>query len=385
MNDLEKFKITYKYDINKFITTEKKFSGIFTTLYECSSKMLSIILNIMHSTGPIIVYSNYVFMEGLQIFKIYLRYCGFFYYKDNDTKKNFNYAEFTGNTDINIKNELRPILNNSNNKFGEYIKILLISPSGTEGLNFIRNVRQVHIMEPNWNEVRITQLIGRAIRRCFHKDLPLEERYVDIYRYHSIKADKQMTTDTYIFEMAKSKDNLIKSFTDAIKEVAIDCNLNKEHNMINESYKCFQFNQESLFEKQIGPAYKAHIEDDLLLNNGLNSKNTIIKKIKAYKIKAVINLSKNNNIENPVLPRDPSHLSKDTKPVDPDLASDGSPLFKGNTNETKDYWYDPNTNIVYDIDLFYPIGKIYVDNNNIPKKLDTSTFIINYVLPIPLL
>ena len=35
---------------------------------------------------------------------------------------------------------------------------MMISPAGAEGIN-LNNVRQVHILEPYWNEVRIEQKI----------------------------------------------------------------------------------------------------------------------------------------------------------------------------------------------------------------------------------
>lgn len=41
-------------------------------LYMCSPKFVTCIFNIFKSKGPVLVYSNYVAMEGLQIFKIYL-------------------------------------------------------------------------------------------------------------------------------------------------------------------------------------------------------------------------------------------------------------------------------------------------------------------------
>ena len=49
------------------------------------------------------------------------------------------------------------------------------------------NVKQVHVLEPYWNEVRIEQVIGRAVRQCHHKDLPLKERTVDVFRYKMIR------------------------------------------------------------------------------------------------------------------------------------------------------------------------------------------------------
>ena len=42
-------------------------------------------------------------------------------------------------------------------------------------------------MEPYWHRTRIDQVIGRAIRICSHKDLPIEERHVDVFLYLSIQ------------------------------------------------------------------------------------------------------------------------------------------------------------------------------------------------------
>ena len=85
---------------------------------------------------------------------------------------------------------------------------------------------------------------------------------------------------------------LIQSFLDAIKEVAVDCALNKNHNTISNDYKCFQFNQDSLFEKYVGPAYKENINDDMKINNGSNNISSKTIRIKAREIKAVKLLTK---------------------------------------------------------------------------------------------
>ena len=54
-------------------------------------------------------------------------------------------------------------------------------------------------------------------------------------------------------------------------------------------------------------------------------------------------------------------------------------------SEPKNYWYNPDTLVVYDLDLLYPIGKVSVDDEQIPRKLDSNTYIIDKVIPIPLL
>ena len=63
---------------------------------------------------------------------------------------------------------------------GEMIKLLMLTKSGAEGLD-LKHVRQVHVMEPYWHEVRIQQVIGRAIRLRSHKDLPdAEQTVIDV-------------------------------------------------------------------------------------------------------------------------------------------------------------------------------------------------------------
>lgn len=356
IDDLKKFSEKYKNDFWKYNNAEKKKSNLYTAMFISSAKMLNIIFNIMSSPGPVLCYSNYVLMEGLEIFKIYLKYFGFYaFMKDKRIRKGqVGYVEFHGG----IKDQAERYLgmkefNKSENKYGELLKIILISPAGSEGLS-LRNVRQVHIMEPYWNEVRITQMIGRAVRQCSHDDLPMEDRKVNIYRYKSVrsKGDK-WTTDQYIEDKARSKAGLIESFTNAVKEVAIDCILYKNHNMLEEEYKCFKFEEPTLFDKHVGPSYKEDIYDDMKYDNGSNSTRALSLKIKVLKIKAVKLLS---NPEE----EGPAQYSK------PDY-----------------YWYYQKSGVVYDYDLHYPIGKVGFTDENIPMKLDKDTYIIIYTIPIP--
>ena len=48
---------------------------------------------------------------------------------------------------------------------------MIISSAGAEGIS-LTGVRQVHIMEPFWNFIRIGQVFGRAIRMGSHLDCP---------------------------------------------------------------------------------------------------------------------------------------------------------------------------------------------------------------------
>ena len=64
----------------------------------------------------------------------------------------------------------------------------MISSAGSEGLD-LKNIRQIHIMEPYWNEVRVKQVIGRGVRNNSHKDLPPKDRNVTVFRYFSVLSE----------------------------------------------------------------------------------------------------------------------------------------------------------------------------------------------------
>jgi hypothetical protein len=210
-------------------------------------------------------------------------------------------------------------------------------------------------------------MVGRGIRQCSHKDLPQEERHVDIFRYRSFKnnvitkeivegqvvrqekivvEDKNelKTVDLEIENLARFKNNLIQSFLDTIKESAIDCELNKNHNMMASKYRCFKFNEISLFDKNIGPAYKEDMFEDMKNDNGSNSTKTVTIKVKAIKINGVIQI--------------------------------------GEKKDTSTYWYCPESGVVYDFDLNYPIGKVKQDADGIVEKIDKDTYVID-IIPIP--
>ncbi len=341
-NDIESYinsNITYE-EFNKDL---KKKSLVYNLLYNCSTKYVCAALTILRNPGTGLVYANYVKVEGLEMFKIYLSYFNF------GTNKKYNYVEFHSEVgDIKQRYEGMKLFNNINNIDGSKYKLILISAAGTEGLN-LKNTRHVHILDPYWNETRIIQVIGRAIRLCSHVDLPIKDRKVNIYRYHSIyKKSNKKLVDHSIECVAKKKHEIENSFLEAIKEAAIDCALYKNHNMLTINYNCFQFNENSLFDKYIGPAYRKDINQDIDFENGLNSNKYQVLTIKVKKIKAVKILS-----------------------IDP---------IKYSVPE--DYLYNKKTNVVYDIDLHFAIGKIAI-KNNIPEFFKDNIYIIDKVIPIP--
>lgn len=318
--------------------------------------MTAIIFMSYISPGKVMIYTNYVIMEGIDILKLYFRLIGYKNYKQASEGKGF--CEYHGNIDFKDRIKIKNDFNDDNNVYGNKCKIIMISPSAAEGIQLL-NIRQIHIIEPYWTEVRIDQVIGRGIRQCSHRQLPMEERIVDVYRYKVIKPkilDPDDTisysTDQHIEDQAKAKANLIESFLSAMKESAVDCELFKNHNMMAQSYHCFKFPENIIKSKNIGPAYKEDIKDDTKYDSGLNAKNSKIERIKVIKINAVY-------IE---------------------YYQDSEPVYSG----VDIYWYNPKTGMVYDNITHYPVGQVeFIDG--LPNKINKDTYIINNVLNIPVI
>tara|TARA_B110001450_G_scaffold256524_1_gene287362 strand:+ start:5 stop:2023 length:2019 start_codon:yes stop_codon:yes gene_type:complete len=125
------------------------------------------------------------------------------------------------------------------NKDGSKVKVVLISQAGSEGLDF-KFIRQVHIMEPWYNMNRIEQIIGRGVRTCSHKLLPLEKRNVQIFLHASILNNRTEAVDIYVYRMAELKALQIGRVSRVLKESSIDCLLNIEQ----QNFNFENFNQE---------------------------------------------------------------------------------------------------------------------------------------------
>lgn len=116
-------------------------------------------------------------------------------------------------------------INQPENKDGELVKVYLISKAASEGLDF-KNIRQVHVVDPWYNMNRIEQIIGRAVRNKSHCELPFKKRNVEIY-LHACEEEKE-TPDMYLYRLAETKALQIGKITRILKEVSVDCVLNKE-------------------------------------------------------------------------------------------------------------------------------------------------------------
>lgn len=309
----------------------------------CSPKFAQLLSNMNASPGLIFAYSQFRSAEGIEMYKRTLLNIGYKEYKTDMnsvpvvgdvcrfptspneetcsdwktgivksikkgsfTIETFDKEEFiskiahvatfslwTG-TETSDKNKLEKVqatFNGLNNKYGQVIQILLATESGAEGIS-LKNVRQVHVFEPFWNDVRIEQVVGRARRVNSHAALPKEQRNVEVFNYVAriseeqksgtwvsdysqslcnltdlrldnetleetnevdhdtlrqrarsllfsysdeiTKRDDGYSSDEMLMKIATKKNVLIQQFLTAMKEAAVDCVLHKAANKSND-------------------------------------------------------------------------------------------------------------------------------------------------------
>lgn len=209
---------------------------------EYSTKFYKIYKNVKKSEGPVFIYSNFKGVGGLKSLSKFLESRGYKDYKiygEGDKR----YAVWSGDEKHHIKEKIKFVYNKKENKNGDKIKIILGSPSIKEGISLLR-VSQIHILEPYWNMSRMLQIVGRGNRFCSHKDLPKRRQHVEIYLYLATYPKKK-TIDQYIWKLAKKKNNLIKKFERALKEMAIDCELFYKRNVYSDDDDLDCYNNDS--------------------------------------------------------------------------------------------------------------------------------------------
>jgi SNF2 family DNA or RNA helicase len=191
------------------------FNGIrraVNTLNEPSEKIkwvISTIAENISNNKKILVYSNWL-SGGISVIEEILK------------KAEISFSKITGGISKEVKDK-------NIKKFNEgKTKILLISASGSEGLN-LKEVRTVVILEPHWNMTRIHQVIGRASRYMSHSKLPLKDRNVTVYQLILKKPkdykepnDNLPSADILLLTKSNDKQVLIDKFYKWLKLLSIE-------------------------------------------------------------------------------------------------------------------------------------------------------------------
>ena len=226
-----------KVGFQKFLTSKYKTNILTKDLPKYSCKLYSLMENINkrdaleengQGIGKIFIYSNYVDFGGTSLIKLLLSENKYYEYPSRKEYRSF--VVFDGKTSINERERYKRIFNSPENKNGKLIRIIVGSPMISEGIT-LKEVRQVHILEPSWNMSSINQIIGRAVRNYSHHLLDPEERNVEIYKYASVYKDT-FSIDKEKYILCEEKDKSNKVVERVLKTASFDCYFNKSRNII---------------------------------------------------------------------------------------------------------------------------------------------------------
>lgn len=164
--------------------------------------------------GPIVIYSRFVRYEGVGVMKLALNVRGFseFDHKSKSPvlKPGLRYVTLSSDLTCEQKRAILDVFNSDANINGDMIKVLFLTQSATEGVS-LRHVRQLHMMNPEWDIATEKQVVGRAVRMDSHVDLPDIDRHVDVYRYFTNQMIRKQDEDgTEKEEMEPFSDKLIE-------------------------------------------------------------------------------------------------------------------------------------------------------------------------------
>jgi superfamily II DNA or RNA helicase len=193
------------YGFDKRLDLEKAFSN--STKLQRAFKDLH--GEIAKPDGKVMVYSNFI-QSGLEPYSAALQ------------RSNIPHVVFTGDMTDAQRKEAVDAYNSGK------VKVVLIGPAGSEGIS-LRGTSRVQILDPHWNNARIQQAQGRAVRLDSHIHLPLEDRNVRIDRYVAepqvgmvgkiLGSKPTVSADRYLYTRSKEKEQQIQQFVQILKEV----------------------------------------------------------------------------------------------------------------------------------------------------------------------
>ena len=136
------------------------------------------------------------------------------------------------------------LFNSWENRYGEYIKVIIYTPIGREGFN-LSNAIEFYGIDPGWNKADDYQAESRGIRVVSHEDLlyELRQKYISegrnpdeakinvkLYPYAAIDRISGTSIDIKLFELSEKKDIYIKIKGREAKITAVDNIINRLRN-----------------------------------------------------------------------------------------------------------------------------------------------------------
>ncbi|KAJ3084073.1 hypothetical protein HK102_000770 [Quaeritorhiza haematococci] len=128
---------------------------------------------------------------------------------------------------VEVKGSMTPLARKRavNQYNSNEVGVIFVSTAGAEGLD-LKGTRSVVIIEPHWNNEKIKQIVGRAVRYKSHEHLSPKDRHVDVY--HLIlkkpkerRADKLASAGEFLMDMSAEKEKHINEFYDVLIKASI--------------------------------------------------------------------------------------------------------------------------------------------------------------------
>ena len=229
--------------------------------------------------GPALVYSFFNTVEGAGIFSKVLEAHGFAPFTDQtwdgvtpfeNMERVPRYAFIKGGMNPRLKAKVMRVFNSRANRHGQLIRVVFVTQAAAEGIS-LYHLRQIHIMEPHWDNVLIEQVIGRGFRLRSHRYLAdKREREIQVYQYFAKRSSKvdadywskvslspgQETVDYIVKGIADRKAKLVSDLKLIRGAAAIDCKINSDYNALG--VQCFDFRGNTQ-----GNAFTADLEIDV--------------------------------------------------------------------------------------------------------------------------
>ena len=244
----EKISRKVKRQVEKDVTTEYEIKNIgwinkkqfennkLVDIY--SRKITAVITNIVSNwKSKHVLFTFFKTKGGVNILHALFKMCG------------IKTEIYSGDISDGTRNKILKNFNSEKNRYGDKIKVLLITEAGAEGINILE-AQHMHILESSTREMKIQQAIGRVVRYRSHmvegySKMPKNEQVVHIWRYWStsdtepytlkssfinkdgkpvtneqIITDKT-TVDEILYKQGIFSVNTIQSFVDLLKKASV--------------------------------------------------------------------------------------------------------------------------------------------------------------------
>ncbi|ORX64846.1 hypothetical protein BCR32DRAFT_306471 [Anaeromyces robustus] len=249
------------YDIQISMTNK-----VNNNLKDISIKLYTLVNHINTSKGLIFIYCNLLEWTGIYYIVSIFNILGYVYIESkSEALKFYNKLKYTfviGDTNISSNNiDKINLFNSPENKYGDYIKILIGSNVISESIDLL-NVQQIHILTPEWNYEHINQIIGRANRINSHNLLKPEEQLINVYFYLAYPKKLELSQDDKIINICKFKQKKIDKYINEIKNNNIEQILNNNYTIYNNNIYALFYNNFNLLSdyQQVKEDYISNID-----------------------------------------------------------------------------------------------------------------------------